>query len=377
MQAFGFLVNGPLQNRLTSSTNTKVAQLSAAVNIREPWNAPQWIYSYAWKLHEKVVPLLHYFDRCSLKNNKFNLAVLWGKAISGCKLGSPTFDGFIAYDLLPPVTRWIVGFPFSWMYPNLFHQHVAIRTAFLDKCLLEALEPDRFSNKIDSDAKESSILIDKEVDSADLKPRVIILGAGFDTRSLRCRGTKTGKSEAAATTAATVGGKHVIPTISTVNAEFYEVDLPSVIQMKVNVFKRFLLRRPHSILPKLYGADLNELDQVKKQLALIFSDNEMTDKIRGKKRKTVFVIEAVLMYLKKENVMPLLSTCMSEAAKHSSTVDVCFADHLPGVPFIGDVDGNVGREAASKLLKTVGLDLTTWQPRIRYHMGLARYEIKK
>ena len=316
--------------------------------------------------------MLHYFDKCAAKDNNLNLAVLWWKAISGNRVGSSTFDGFIAYDLLPPITRFIVGFPFSWLYPNLHHQNVALRTAFLDKSVLDVLREDQISAQPptnNENVKDLSTASDYNDDS--LIPRVITLGAGFDTRSLRFRGIKSDTSTTATSTTATSTSS------STLNADFYEVDLPAVVSQKSNIFQRYLKRRPNSILPKLYGADLNDLDEVKKQLGLIFSDKNSGDKSNSKKRKTVFVIEAVLMYLKEENVMPLLSACMIEAAKHSSTVELCFADRLPGMPQ-NDTDLQVEKEAAEKLLRSVGLDLLTWQPkpgRAR-HMGIASYKIK-
>ena len=149
-----------------------------------------------------------------------------------------------------------------------------------------------------------------------------------------------------------------------------------MVQQKRSVFNRFLLRRPKSILPKLYGADLNFSEEVKKQLELIFADNEGRSDELEKTRPTVFIIEAVLMYLKEENVMPLLSLAMKEAAKHSSSVHLCFADRLPGMPH-NDTDLEVERAAAVELLRSVGLDLTTWQPkpgRAR-HMGIAKYNL--
>ena len=72
------------------------------------------------------------------------------------------------------------------------------------------------------------------------------------------------------------------------------------------------------------------------------------------------MVEAVLMYLKQENIMPLLSTCMNEAAQHSSKVYFIFADRLPSMPH-NDVDPNVERIAATTLLRTIGLQLEAYQ----------------
>lgn len=379
-QKFQSFVNRTLQNRLTSSKDL-LTQCSSALRIRQPWNAPRWIWSFAWAIQRKAIPALHYFDQCAPKDSNLNLAVLWWKAISGNRLGSPTFDGFIAYDLLPPITRMIVGFPFCWLFPNLHHQNVALRTAFLDSSLLQVLLKNSI-RKQGSPHDEDSSLLKVTESRGDMTPRVITLGAGFDTRSLRFRQPKFIESVVAAPSTSlktdSPANSHTPAVGQYHDADFYEIDLPSVVFQKENVFKRFLLRRPNSILPKLYGADLNDLDMVQNKLSQIFSDVEVSRRNSGNERRpTVFIIEAVLMYLKEENVMPLLSMCMSEAAKYSSTVELCFADRLPGMPH-SDTDFNVEKAAARVLLNTIGLDLTTWQPkpgRAR-HMGIATYRGK-
>mmetsp|Transcript_23698 Transcript_23698/g.22810 ORF Transcript_23698/g.22810 Transcript_23698/m.22810 type:complete len:392 (-) Transcript_23698:111-1286(-) len=356
----------PLENRLISNTGL-LTQVSTALQVPAPWNAPRWIWSFAWNLQRRAIPFLHRFDKCQPKDNNLNLAVLWWKAIAGNNIFSSTFDGFIAYDLLPHFTRMIVGLPFVWFYPNLHHSNVALRTAFLDNSLLQVTDEERLINDVkgivnDIEGMESSSPIKSEV-----KPRVITLGAGFDTRSLRF-------AHIDGETQPTSNKKEVNSINRSLKADFYELDLPSVVSQKMNIFKRFLLRRPKSPLPSLYGADLNNLDEVKVQLSKIFADNKVDGK--EKERPTVFIIEAVLMYLKEENVMPLLSMCMSEAAKHSASVNLCFADRLPGMPQgVTDADLGVEEEAAVKLLRAIGMDLKKWQPkpgRAR-HMGIAKF----
>lgn len=350
VREFQAIITRPFRSRL-SGPSTLLIQCSSALNIAQPWNAPRSIWSLAWSLQRAAIPLLHYFDKCAAKDTNLNLAVLWWKAISGNRFGSSTFDGFFAYDLLPHITRIIVGFPFCWMYPNLHHQNVALRTAFLDSSLLQALRLQQ-NNPQNSTVASTSADIDQT-------PRVITLGAGFDTRSLRFQntGNMNQNSEKKAV------------------ADFYELDLPAVVTQKTNVFKRFLQRRPHSKLPRLYGADLNDIEEVERQLTKIFSENEPINGI-STKRPTVFIVEAVLMYLKEENVMPLLRMCMSKAAKHSSSVQLCFADRLPGMPY-NDTNLEIEEKAAVDLLRTVGLDLKKWQPkpgRAR-HMGIAEFTV--
>ena len=139
---------------------------------------------------------------------------------------------------------------------------------------------------------------------------------------------------------------------------------------KSSIFARFQRRgRKHRVvtLPRLYGADLNDIDRVKGQLDLIWNTSST------RRQPTVIMVEAVLMYLKQENILPLLSTCMKEAAQHSSKVYFIFADRLPSMPH-SDVDPSVERIAATQLLKSIGLKLEAYQGKpgmLRWYMLIA------
>ena len=309
-------------------TNTQLMHAAAdSIRIRPPWNAPRWFWSLAWKVQKAMMgSVLHAFDRCAPKDSNLNLAVLWWKAMAGNRLGSPTYDGGVAHDLLPHVTRNVVAFPFCYLYPPLHHQTVAMRTAFLDASLDDVCRQLAHDDPV----------------------RVIVLGGGFDTRSLRYLLGKQAR-----------------------NIDFYEIDLPSVVTQKQRIFERFLRRRPGAAVPRLLGADLNDLDQVKSQLAHVFQHQH------GGTRPplTVYMVEAVLMYLKQDTVLPLLASCMEEAARHGSNVKFVFADRLPGMPY-DDKDPSVERMAAEKVLKVAGLRLDAWQgkPGRARHMGIATYQ---
>ena len=321
-------------NRFWDSRLTQTDLMEQAANslkIAPPWNAPRWLWSLAWKLQKHMMPILHFFDRCAPKDTHLNLAVLWWKSMAGNRIGTVTYDGGVAYDLLPHYTRNIVAFPFCYLYPPLHHQTVAMRTAFLDSTLDEVCR--------------------QEVHNKETV-RVITLGGGFDTRSLRYS-EKQQKDYSHSTT-----------TITKSPTEFYEIDLPDVVAQKTSIFARFLQRRRKQnnnnaitttvTLPRLYGADLNDIDRVKEQLDLIWKTSN------SHRQPTVIMVEAVLMYLKQENILPLLSTCMNQAAQHSSKVYFIFADRLPSMPH-SDVDPSVERIAATKLLQSIGLKLEAYQ----------------
>jgi hypothetical protein len=343
----------PLQAHLNRFWDSRLSQTnlmneaSDALKISPPWNAPRWLWSFAWKLQKFMMPVLHFFDECAPKDSHLNLAVLWWKAMAGNRIGTITYDGGVAYDLLPHYSRNVVAFPFCYFYPPLHHQTVAMRTAFLDATLDDVCQQLAMAGNNQDDGT-----------------RVITLGAGFDTRSLRYL-EKQQKNE--------------VTTAQSSKIDFYEIDLPSVVEQKTSIFRRYQQRRKGSksqqspLLPRLYGADLDDLEKVQQQLLKIFDDTTT----HRRRRPTVIMVEAVLMYLKQETVMPLLKSCMKEAAKHSNDVYFVFADRLPNMPH-NDGDPSVERKAAEQLLKTVGLTLTAYQgkPGRARHMGVAIYDNK-
>jgi ethanolamine utilization protein EutP (predicted NTPase) len=246
--------------------------------------------------------------------------------------------------MLPDITRWIVAFPLCFLYPPLIHQIVARRTAFLDHIVYE--EVDWMASR-----------------DADLPVRVITLGAGFDTRSIRFLNNQTLFEP--------LKGENKGTSHSVAFADYHEIDLPIVIQQKRCMYGRLISRRPKLKLPQLYEADLNYKNQVTLQLKKIFSSHQ------PKKCHTIFVFEAVLLYLKKESVKPLLKACVAEASRHSHDVTLCFADRFP-VDFASklDLDDYSERSMVETFLKPIGFRrLLDYQPRrciFMRHMGRAR-----
>lgn len=92
-----------INNRL--SDTTLLTDTSRKLDILPPWNAPSFIWKFAWNIHKFMMPYLHYFDTSKAKDSYVNLAVLWWKAISGNCYGSKLFDNGVAFDLLPSFTR--------------------------------------------------------------------------------------------------------------------------------------------------------------------------------------------------------------------------------------------------------------------------------
>lgn len=123
-----------------------------------------------WKLHGKLLPLFHIFEGDNYSPELFvNLRVLWNKAISSLDRNSPVYEGnqtsFWTYRMLPRSSRWILKAIPSRFFPRWYHANIELRTAYLNRAI----------------ARE----IDKIRTKSNKKIRLIVLGAGYDTRSIR------------------------------------------------------------------------------------------------------------------------------------------------------------------------------------------------
>ena len=323
-----------LQPRLTDEALLNRA--ADELQLSPPWNAPRWIWTFAWKVQTWAMPFLHLFDQLRPQDTFLNLNVLWWKAIAGNRRFSATFDHGFAFDLLPPVMRRVTQFPLCYLFPNLHHQNVALRTKFMDKKLAEQLTIGE---------KEQQDIV------------VVTLGAGFDTRSLRFLTRSPGQS----------------------TSHFYEVDLPAVVEQKRRLLEeRFVLRRPGSKLPVLLAGDLNNAQDVVAAFDSILLQQQQR---QGRSLRVVLMVEAVLMYVKDENVLLSLTAAVS-AAQRMGAKDVVFifSDRFPGIieqlsapEAEGLGDGREQQLVADFLEKALGLAITNWTPkpgRAR-HMGTA------
>jgi len=226
--------------------------------------------------------------QCSSADTCLNLNVLWWKAIAGNRRGTPSDDGGLAFDLLPPVTRTIVRWPLCLAFPNLHHQNVALRTAFIDRVVCARLA---------------------RAAAAGHRVRLVSLGAGFDTRSLRLAG------------AAGVGCAA-------------EIDLPSVVAQKRALLGRLTARRSAlGPAPVLLPADLNSRAEavaaLRAAMALPCAPQPgAAEEHVGE--HVIFVCEALMIYLDDAAAERLVALCRDAARGRAASL--CFADRLPGVP---------------------------------------------
>ena len=310
-----------LENRLNSASLLNDAATS--VGVSSPWNAPAFVWKLAWLLHSKTLPILHYFDKCAPNDTFVNLSVLWWKAISGNRrYNKLLYDKGVAYDLLPSFTRFIVAFPLCYLYPNLHHANVAIRTVFLDNRLNEEL------SQLDND---NNVM-------------VVVLGGGFDTRALRYLNQRYRNFN---------------------SIDFYEIDLPEVVQQKKNMLDRFVKRRGSDArVPKLLPANLNDIDSLKQQLKTIYSSvSEL-----NRPTRFIFMAEAVLMYLQPEKSMLVLKSCKESCLEHyqnhgmNQPVSFILADRLPlNSMKIDDANPQLEKTAVQQQLRTLGLNILNLQ----------------
>ena len=161
------------------------------------------------EVFKAALPLLHLFDRCQPGDTFLNLSVAWWKAMAGNKRGAVTADGGLAWDMLPPLTRWILAYPFCLFFPRLHHQNVALRTAYLDASCRAEMKWAAENGK---------------------SVRLISLGAGFDTRSFKLATIPATPSDLAPADVASGG-------IGLPHLESYELDLENVVAQKRRVIE--------------------------------------------------------------------------------------------------------------------------------------------
>jgi O-methyltransferase involved in polyketide biosynthesis len=328
----GAQLRGANYGTMNNSTIPSPEEIAQKLGVRPTESkATKGTWSRAWKLQKIMLPILHLFDSCKPPDSSLNLACMWWKALAGNDPTSPVFDHGLAYDMLPTFTRRIISKRLLHLYPRLHHANVELRTAFLDKVMDQVIQ--RITSNQSSNAS-SHVLF-----------RVILLGAGYDTRSLKLL-------------------EKDYPHIQ----EIYDLDLPQVVSAKQKLIqKRILERRPwlrEKNLPVMLPIDLNDLDGVRMLLlGLTGKDDKQPG---GAAWHNIFVFEGVMIYLKEgvpQQLLNITSTVLKATGSHGT---LCFADRLENIPG-GD------KEIAKRELLRNGWVLQEWNPKpgLARHMGSA------
>lgn len=250
------------------------------------------------KLFETVFPLLYAFEPQGMLDSEKNLRVLWVRALLAA---AGELDDPVAAQLLPVASRWLVSAPLArtvWVpvLPKL--EWIKQRTEFIDRALDDFLAANT--------ASES---------------QVVLIGAGYDTRALRYR---------------------------TSGANFYEVDLPKVNDVKATMMERFCKVNGESSGIsgcRTLGVDLNKVTMAPPG---VFAELEALGLDRQK--PTLVVIEAVLFYLSPPAKRALLADAATFVNANVGSA-VVLTDNL--APFVRTPSA----DDASAFLTPLGLSL--------------------
>ena len=307
------------------STIPPPAEIAKRLNVKPTKETSAKNWQRAWRMHKRLIPLLHSTDGCKPPDSSLNLACMWWKALSGNDKSSPVYDKGLAYDLLPSGWRKIIKL--RKFYPRLHHGNVELRTAFLDSEVTEIVEEFKKTHHDDSGKTK--------------KIRLICMGAGYDVRGVKM--LERGLVD-----------------------KVFELDLPQVVDAKERLFERLLRRRPwlHDYdLPILISSDFNDITDVKKNLQHVMTSDKDDEVTRW---HTIFVFEGVMIYLNEGIPSSLLDVTSNALRKNGVSGSLCFADRLENVPG-GDFD--LGKEE----LESNGWQMKGWCPKpgLARHMGSA------
>jgi O-methyltransferase involved in polyketide biosynthesis len=316
------VIRGSSYGAANNSTIPDPREVAAIVGV-QPCNmmAPKQVWALAWRLHGRMLPLLHFRDKAKPRDSSYSLKVLWCKAIASMDSRSLVYDDRWTYDTLPSSSRWLLRVLPKRLFPRLHHANIEIRTAYLNKIIQQEIERVPPNTTI----------------------RLISLGAGYDIRCSRLL-SQYHKSDK--------------------TLEAYELDLDNVVQSKQLILDRVKRRRSQSLHPTLIGIDLNDVDG---QVTDILKDIMGVQQQQNNNAYTIFVSEGVMIYLNK-GVPTLLLNLFREVTKESGgQASLCFADRLDNIPG-GDLN------AAQVELPKAGWELIDWCPKpgLARHQGLAR-----
>jgi methyltransferase (TIGR00027 family) len=246
--------------------------------------------------------LLYLGDDSGIKDSSKNLRVLWTRGLLN-SLGK--IDDPIAAELLPKKTKWVVGKRLA----NLVWRDTAAvdkldwivnRTEFIDSQLEEFLQ---------------------ETEGSSSNRQVVLLGSGYDTRSLR---------------------------YSQEGIDFFEVDIPDVLSMKSKMVDQYCVEGSSSSSSiKFVPLDLNEVLTRNENIVDVLKTNGLRVDL-----PTIVVCEAVLFYLIPGAVQKMVSELFSlNANRYIFTDNLAKVGVAPGPPVPSS------REKCESWLKENGKEL--------------------
>mmetsp|Transcript_24691 Transcript_24691/g.68764 ORF Transcript_24691/g.68764 Transcript_24691/m.68764 type:complete len:394 (-) Transcript_24691:96-1277(-) len=241
-------------------------------------------------------------------NSSLSLMCMWWKAMATMSPTSPVHEYHdLYYRLLP---RWIrrgivqsIG-----SYPRFLQTNIEIRMTYLHRSIQQILRQHH----------------------GDAPIQIITFGAGYDIRTI-----------------------HLLQASNAIEHGI-ELDMPDVIQCKRRMLEQHYGKCKR--LPEFFEVDLNDWDHVQ----TIFLLWTLRQQQQAQDVVTIFVFEAVLLYLDEGVPTKLLELCSQWSGY------LCFADRLE----LEDDD----RETAAAMLERCGWKLEDWmaKPGATRHLGWAR-----
>jgi len=367
-----------------------IAPCDTTSSPRQRKRASTWFHRF--------LALSSFLDPIQLPNSFVNYQCVWWKAMAGNDLTSAVYDGGLAFDLLPPLTRWVIAPSMVHWYPRFHHANVEQRTRYLDMAILDQILPEQ-QQDLDKEKTRSattSPAAETTTTTTNLKSkkiRLVLLGGGYDLRLIRMT-TKIFKALQRDESTHNNGNNNDFATdLLHPKLDLVEVDLPHVLQAKQVLLQKRLLRRRPELLNiveqiRFFPADLNDLERVQQVVDEILSfprtdtsiqnvsssDNRTTtsNAIHNNNSNdnvddcfTIFVFEAVLIYLNDQIPSRLLSLLSQALKRHGQSGAVCFADTLSNVETtnpttITDAAAHSKKELARRELETNGWILQDW-----------------
>ena len=257
------------KNKEDHSSNDFPIEIYDKLQVRPPHDSTKLIKlplgfqlplaRWSWKVHGKLLPLLHSFEPGRPDDVFVNLRVLWCKLLISLDPKSMAYEGtttsdYATYRMLPPLSiKWAIRHLGLWrLFPRWMHANIELRIVYLQKALVKVL---------DNTSKTALQEVPNESNANnDIQTCVIVLGGGYDPRGAKLLSGHT--------------------TVQRV----YELDLPQVIHSK----RQLLLRAGFDVAAndedigngntassntnngvRLEGVDLNDDDGVDRVLEKI------------------------------------------------------------------------------------------------------------
>lgn len=191
----------------TPTTTNSPPDVYRKLGVRPPSWAPFGLNRWSWRVHGRILPLLHWGDNVSVPDVHVNLRVLWCKALSAVDPSSAVYEGpsssnssssnshngattmalpYSTYRMLPPASRWIV-WHFWRLFPRWMHANIELRTAYLRTAIVRSMTG--AGGAVDGEHEdEEESTDDHESGKAAAGQRrrnktcLVVLGGGYDPR---------------------------------------------------------------------------------------------------------------------------------------------------------------------------------------------------